>query len=160
MLIANQDPSAVEGLLRTYGGEVMILVLFILVVLALLILVPQLLRSHLRKVEMLHTEHMKALEQGILLPSDDEPSRMAGRTAMLVPMVVIISAATVTCFLVAYRSEQVFAVALAIWSVAGLVSLAAITGGVALLGRLAQLQSGVDDLDEPQPPPEDRTQNP
>jgi hypothetical protein len=106
---------------------------------------------------MLHTEHMKALEQGILLPSDDEPSRMAGRTAMLVPMVVVICAGAVTCFLVAYRCDQVFSVALAVWSVAGLVSLAAITGGVALLGRLAQLQSGLDDLDER--PPENPLQN-
>jgi hypothetical protein len=155
MLFADQDSSAVDALLRTYSGELMILVLFILVVLALFILVPQLLRSHIRKAEMLHAEHMKALEQGILLPTDDEPSRMAGRTAMLVPMVVVIAAATVTCFLVAYRSEQLFSVALAIWSVAGLVSLAAITGGVALLGRLAQLQSGIDDLEE-QAPPENR----
>ena len=100
---------------------------------------------------MAHTEHMKALEQGIYIPRADEPSRAAGRTAMLVPMVVIISAAVVTCFLVAYRSEQVFSVALATWSVAGLVSLAAITGGVALLGRLAQLQSGIEDMEEPKP---------
>jgi hypothetical protein len=74
---------------------------------------------------------------------------------MLVPMVVVISAATVTCFLAAYRSEQVFSVALPVWTVAGIVSLAAITGGVALLGRLAQLQSGVDeedDLDTAKPP--------
>jgi hypothetical protein len=148
MLFANQDTSALDGLLPTYSGELMILVLFILVVLALLILVPQLLRAHLRKAEMVHAEHMRALEQGILLPNDDEASRMAGRTAMLVPMVIVISASTVTCFLVAYRSEQVFSVALAIWSVAGVVSLAAITGGVALMGRLAQLQSGIDDLEE------------
>ena len=67
---------------------------------------------------------------------------------MLVPIVTVISAATVTCFLVAYRSEQVFAVALAVWAVAGVVSLAAITGGVALMGRLAQLHSGLDELDE------------
>jgi hypothetical protein len=41
-----------------------------------------------------------------------------------------------------------FSVALAVWSVAGVVSLAAITGGVALLGRLAQLGSA-DEGDQP-----------
>ena len=150
MLFADQDTT--ETLLRAYSGELMILVLFILVVLTLIILVPQLLRAHLRKSEMEHAEHLKALEQGMLLPPPDEPARAAGRTAMLVPMVVVISAATVTCFLVAYRSEQVFAVALAVWAVAGIVSLAAITGGVALLGRLAQLHTGIDDLNEEKPP--------
>jgi hypothetical protein len=54
-------------------------------------------------------------------------------------MVVICTAGTVTCFLVAYKSENMFAVALTSWTVSGVVSLAAITGGVALMGRLAQL---------------------
>jgi hypothetical protein len=108
-------------------------------------LVPQLLKAHLRKSEMLHQQSLRALEQGIVLPVADEPTRAAGRTAMLVPMVVVICAGTVTCFLVAYRTNDVFAVALAVWSVAGIVSLAAITGGVALIGRLAQLKAGVED---------------
>jgi hypothetical protein len=148
MLFANQDSVTTESLLRAYSGEITILLVFVLVVISLMVLVPQLLRSHLRKSEMQHAEHLKALEQGVLLSPDDEPSRAAGRTAMLVPMVTVISAATVTCFLVAYRSDQLFAVALAVWAVAGVVSLAAITGGVALLGRLAQLHSGMDDLEE------------
>jgi hypothetical protein len=67
-------------------------------------------------------------------------------------MVVIIAAATVTCFLVAYKSENLFAVSLAVWSVAGVVSLAAITGGVALIGRLAQLTSGVEEEETPSHP--------
>jgi hypothetical protein len=134
--------------MTAYRGELMILVLFVLVVISLIILVPQLLRAHLRKAEMIHAEHLKALDQGLLLPPPDEPSKAAGRTAMLVPIVSIISAATVTCFLVAYRDTMVFAVALAVWAVAGVVSLAAITGGVALLGRLAQLQSGVNDYED------------
>ena len=73
---------------------------------------------------------------------------------MLVPMVSVISAATVTCFLIAYRDNYVFAVAMSVWVVAGIVSLAAITGGVALLGRLAQLQFGMEeevDEDEEKP---------
>jgi hypothetical protein len=151
MLLAIQDSSNLDQMFNAYRGEFMILVLFVLVVLALIILVPQLLRSHLRKAEMLHAEHLKAIEQGIMLPPPDEPARAAGRTALLVPMVAVISAATVTCFLVAYRDNNVFAVALAVWAVAGVVSLAAITGGVALLGRLAQLQSGIDDLEEETP---------
>jgi len=152
MLLATQDITSTEQFLIAYRGELMILVLFILVVISLVVLVPQLLRAHLRKSEMLHAEHLKALEQGVLLPPPDEPARAAGRTAMLVPIVAVISAATVTCFLVAYRdSINVFPVALAVWAVVGVVSLAAITGGVALLGRLAQLQSGIDDLDHEKP---------
>jgi hypothetical protein len=151
MLFAYQESPLNDGL-KAYSGELMILVLFILVVATLIILVPQLLRSHLRKCEMQHEEHLKALEHGVLIQPPDEPARAAGRTALLVPMVVVISAATVTCFLVAYRSEYAFAVALTVWAVSGIVSLAAITGGVALLGRLAQLQSGVEELDEEKPP--------
>jgi hypothetical protein len=139
--------------LERHSGEVVILVLFTIVVLTLFVLVPQLLRAHLRKVEMLHAEHMRALEQGLPVPQADEAARAAGRTAMLVPMVVMITAGTVTCFIAAYRQEEVFAVSLTTWAVGGVVSLAAITGGVALLGRLAQLQKGVEDeelLDEHQ----------
>ena len=131
--------------LERHSHELMILVLFIILVLTLIILVPQLLRAHLRKVEMQHAENLKALEQGLAIPPVDEASRAAGRTAMLVPMVVMIAAGTVTCFIATYRQEEVFGVALAVWSVAGIVSLAAITGGVALIGRLAQLQKGLED---------------
>jgi hypothetical protein len=134
-----------EKFLETHSGEVMFLVLFLLVVGTLVILVPQLLRAHLRRSEMLHQEQMKALEQGHAPAPPDESTRAAGRTAMLVPMVVVIAAGTVTCFLAAYRSDNLFTVAITAWSVAGVVSLAAITGGVALLGRLAQLRSGVDE---------------
>jgi hypothetical protein len=132
----------VEEFFVAHSRELMILVLTVLVLTTLIILVPQLLRAHLRKAEMLHTEHLRALEQGQPLPPSDEAARAAGRTAMLVPMVVMITSGTVTCFLVVCRNEQLFAVTLAIWCVAGIVSLAAITGGVALLGRLAQLQAG------------------
>ncbi len=152
MLIASQD--AAETFLKAFSGELMILVVFVLIVTALLVLVPQLLRVHLRKAEMLHAEHLKSLEQGLAVPPFDEKARAAGRTAMLVPMVSVISAATVTCFLIAYRDNYVFAVAMSVWVVAGIVSLAAITGGVALLGRLAQLQFGMEeevDEDEEKP---------
>src|SRR5262249_33948179 len=92
---------------------------------------------------------MRALEQGQTVPPMDERSLAAGRTALLVPMVVVISAATVTCFMAAFKAEFFFAVSLAVWCVAGIVSLAAITGGVALLGRLGQLHSGQpEDEDE------------
>jgi len=150
MLFAMQEITTPEGFLAAYRGELMILVLMLLVVISLIILVPQLLRAHLRKGEMQHEEHLKALEHGIGLPPVDEATRAAGRTAMLVPMVSVISAATVTCFLIAYRDANVFAVGLAVWAVVGVVSLAAITGGVALLGRLAQLRSGIDELPEPE----------
>jgi hypothetical protein len=138
--------------LEAHSGELMILIMAALLLATLVILVPRLLQSHHRVAEMQHAEHMRALEQGHPLPPVDERTRVAGRTAMLVPMVVIISAGTVTCFLVAYKSENLFAVALAVWTVAGVVSLAAITGGVALIGRLAQLNSEVEEEEPPANP--------
>jgi hypothetical protein len=129
-------------LLERHSGELTILLMFLVTILALIIIVPQLLRAHLRKLELSHQEHMRALEQGIPVPLSDDSSRVAGRATMLVPIVVVISAGTVTCFLVAYRSDNVFSVALAVWTVSGVVCLAAITGGVALIGRLAQLKAG------------------
>lgn len=131
--------------LEKHSGELMILVLAVLVLGTLLVLVPQLLRSHRQTLEMLHIEHLKALEHGQPLPANDEPARAAGRTAALVPMVVICAAGTVTCFLSAYKTDTFFAIALTVWAVAGVVSLAAITGGVALMGRLAQLRTGSHD---------------
>ncbi len=136
-----------EVLLEKHSSEMMILSLFALTMGTLIVLVPQLLRAHLRKVETQHEERMRALEQGLLPPIADDPTRAAGRTAMLVPMVAVICAGTVTCFMVAYKYELIFGVALAVWSVAGVVSLAAITGGVALIGRLAQLKAG-EEVDE------------
>jgi hypothetical protein len=139
--------------LRNHSGEMLMLIVLILVTATLIVLVPQLLRSHLSRSEMLHRENMRALEQGLRAPPSDGPSLAAGRMATLVPMVVFISAGTVTCFLSANRtSEELFRVSLAIWSVAGVVSLAAITGGVALIGRLAQLQSGKDEEQVPENP--------
>ena len=41
---------------------------------------------------------------------------------------------------------------MAVWCVAGIVSLAAITGGVALIGRLAQLQTGDEEGEVPENP--------
>lgn len=141
-----------QGFLETHSGEVMILSLFILIVGTLIVLVPQLIRAHLRKVEMQHIEHLRALEAGLPLPPPEESARLAGRAAMLVPMVVICAASTVTCFLVAYKAENVVAVALSVWCVAGVVSLAAITGGVALMGRLAQLESSEREEHPPENP--------
>jgi hypothetical protein len=138
-----------ELLLEKHSGELIILILSALVMVTLLVLVPKLLQSHHKTKEMRHTERMRALEQGQMLPPPDDRSWAAGRTSFLVPMVVVCVAGTVTCFLAAYRSETLFSVALVVWSVAGVVSLAAITGGVALLGRLAQLGSH----DEQERPP-------
>jgi len=136
---------AMEDFLKTHSGELMLLVLFAMVVGTLVVLVPQLLKAHLRKGEMQHLEHLKAIEQGLPVSAPDESARLAGRIAMLVPMVVMITAGTVTCFLVAYRADSVVSVSLAVWCVAGVVSLAAITGGVALMGRLAHLHTGVEE---------------
>jgi hypothetical protein len=131
-----------KNFVEVHSGALTILVLCALVMATLLTLVPQLLRAHMRALEMLHDEHMRALEQGIPVAPPDDRSIATGRMAVLVPIVVICSAATVTCFLVAYGTDHVFSVALIAWSVAGVVALAAVTGGVALMGRLAQLHSG------------------
>ena len=114
-------------------------------------MLPQLLRANLRKAEMWHDERLKSIEKGIPPALDDDRSRMAGRVATLVPMVGLISAATVTCVALVYKSENQFAVALAVSVVAGVVSLAAVTGGVALMGRLARLQSDDEEKDEEEP---------
>jgi hypothetical protein len=135
-----------------HSGEVLILILSVLVLGTLIYLVPRLLQAHQRALELQHEENIKARENGHTIAPPDERALAAGRTAMLVPMVVNISAGTVTCFLAAYKSEHLFAVSLAVWCVAGLVSLAAITGGVALIGRLAQLKSGLDDEEPPTHP--------
>ncbi len=144
------DPVPHPEFWQQHSGDLMILILSAGVFVTLLILVPQLLRARQRLLEIRHTEQMRALDQGLPLQQVDERSVAAGRTAFLVPMVAICTAGTVTCFLVAYRSELIFNVALAVWCVAGVVSLAAITGGVALMGRLAQLHAG----EEVEPVPE------
>lgn len=119
----------------------MILLLAVLIMSTLLVLVPQLLKANQRIQEQRHAERVQSLDKGMRLPSEDARTRAAGRTASLVPMVTVIAAGTVTCFLVAYRSESLLAVTITVWSVTGIVSLAAITGGVALLGRIAQVDA-------------------
>jgi hypothetical protein len=134
-----------QNFIERNTGAITILVLSFLVLVTLLILVPQLLRWHQRGLEMQHLERMRTLEQGQIPVTHDPRSLAAGRIAILVPMVVICAAATVTCFLVAYKIDNVFAISLAVWCVAGVIALAAITAGVALLGRLAQFESGISD---------------
>ena len=79
-----------ESFVERHSGALTILVLALLLLVALLILVPQLLRSRQRTIELHHSEVMAALEKGQTLPGPDDRSRAAGRTAMLVPMVSII----------------------------------------------------------------------
>jgi hypothetical protein len=134
-----------DQLLQQHSGEIMILTLSALLLGTLLVLVPQLLRAQHSWQEARHTENMRSLEQGLPPVRSDERSMSAGRVALLVPIVSVCTAGTVTCFIVAYRSEIVFSVALAVWSIAGVVSLAAIICGLALLGRLAQLHTGSEE---------------
>ena len=141
-----------DHFLELHSGEVTIMVLGVMVLGTLLVVVPQLLRVHRDSQEMLHAERMRALEQGMQPAHSDDLSVLAGRTAFLVPIVVVCVAGVVTCFLVAYRSESVFAVGLLVWIVAGVASLAAITGGIALMGRLAQLHSTSPEEDPPANP--------
>lgn len=120
----------------------MVLFLAAMVMATLLVLVPKILRAQQSQQERQHAERLRSLEKDLPIPSDDNRARAAGRTASLVPIVTVIVAGTVTCFLVAYRSDSLLAVTISVWSVAGVVCLAAVTGGVALLGRLAQFAAG------------------
>jgi hypothetical protein len=139
-------------LITNYSGALLILILSAMVLGTLLVLVPHLLRAHQRSLEWQHEEHMKALEQGQPLPPPDLLARAAGRTATLVPMVIMCTAGVVSCFLIAYRPNDIFSVALTVWLVAGVVSLSATAGGVTLMTRLAGLReevpSGEDFADE------------
>ena len=144
----NFNEQLFNDILKEHSGEALILTLACLVLITLIVVLPQLLRANLRKNEMWHEQRLRSLEKGVPLPPDDDRARLAGRTAMLVPMIVMISAATVTDFLAVYKSENLFAVALSIWVVAGVVSLAAMTSAVALIGRLAQIQAGEKEEDE------------
>jgi hypothetical protein len=137
-----------NAIFENYSRDIMIVLLVAMVMATLLVLVPKLLRAHLSNQAQRHAERLQVLERGLPLPRDDSRARAAGRTAALVPMVTVISAGTVTCFLVAYRSEYLLSVTITVWSVAGLISLFAITGGAALLGRLAQLDTQEDEEDE------------
>lgn len=130
------------GFWENHSNELLVLILAAMVLLSLVVIVPQLLRAHFRIQELRHTERIRGLEAGVPVPPPDDRVRTAGRIAIVVPSVAVIVAGNVTCFLVVYRSEYVLAVTIAAWCVAGLVSLAAITGGVALVGRLAQLEAG------------------
>ena len=145
--------------IKEHSGELVMLTLACILMVTLLIALPQLLRANLRKNEMLHLERLKSIEKGLPLPVDDDRARLAGRTAMLVPMIVMLSAATVTSFLAVYKSENLFAISLAIWVVGGAVSLAAITGGVALIGRLASIQAGEKDEEDEEETPESSYMN-
>jgi hypothetical protein len=144
----------IDEIIKAHSNELLILAILCVIVVTLLIALPQLLRANLKKAEWWHEERLKAIDKGLPMPADDDRSRVAGRIALLVPMVVMISAGTVTSTLVVYKSEQLFAVALAVWVVAGVVSLAAITGGVALMGRIALLQAGEPEEDEEHEPKE------
>jgi hypothetical protein len=135
-------------LLQEHSGELLIFALTFLLLLTCLAILPFLLRHNHRKAEMTHHERMKAIEKGLQPSIEDDRARAAGRTALFVPMVVMLAAAGVTCFLVSTHVENLFAISLAVWVVAGTVSLAAITGGVALIGRLAQIQARQEDEDE------------
>jgi hypothetical protein len=126
-----------EHFLEQHSGELTILVMTVLVLGTLLVVVPQLLRAYHQAMAMEHAEHMQALEQGQNLPPPEHLSRLGGRVAFLVPIVVVCVAGTVTCFLAAYKTDNTFSVTLVVWIIAGAVSLAAVTGGVALMGRLA-----------------------
>jgi hypothetical protein len=139
---------------KEHSGELLILLLACILMGTLLIVLPQLLRMNIRKNEMWHEERLRSIEKGLPLPLDDDRSRLAGRIALLVPMVVMIAAGSVTSFLIVYKTENLFAIALAIWVVAGVVSLTALTGGVALMGRLAQIQAGEPEEEDEEEPSE------
>src|SRR5689334_10467679 len=114
MFVLFADETA-RTFLEAYSSQLMLLVICAMVLLAVLVLGPQVLRARQRTAEMQHEEQLRALELGQVLPRTEERSVYAGRTAALVPMVVVIAAGTVTCFLATSKSENLFAVALTAW---------------------------------------------
>ncbi len=142
-------PFQFEAFYKEHSGGILILILTGILLLGLLVLIPQLLRWHLQATELQHKERMKALEAGQVLPQENVLRQAAGRTAVLVPAIVVIAAATVTCYLAVYKSDNLLGLALTVWCVAGVVSLAAITAGVALMGRLAHLDEPPEHEEEP-----------
>jgi hypothetical protein len=148
ILLMDVADTAQPDFLEKYGREGTILLLTAMAMLTLLFLVPRLLATRRESQQRQHLERMKALEIGHAPAHTDERSVYAGRAASLVPMVAICAAAAVTCFMSVYRPDYFFSISLVAWTVSGVVSLAAIMGGVALLGRLAQLQVGAPEEDE------------
>src|SRR5260370_25033845 len=95
-----------EEALKQHSGELTIMIMSAMLLLTLLLLVPHLLRSHLKSLEMRHEENMRALEQSTSLPQIDERSLFAGRTAVLVPIVSICTAGTGPCLLAASKTPD------------------------------------------------------
>src|SRR5262249_32258181 len=95
-------PADPRSFVEAHSSELAILILSAMVLGTLLLIVPRLLRTRSQAIELEHAERMKALEQGLTLPMPDHRSVAAGRTAYMVPMVVFITAGTVTCFLTVY----------------------------------------------------------
>ena len=147
-ILAWADPAEPISKLDWYFQQpgILILILTAMLLIGLLILIPQLLRSHQHTMELQHNERMKALEAGQILPQENVLRGAAGRTAVLVPAITVCTAGAVTCYLVVYKSDNLMALALTVWCVSGVVSLAAITAGVALMGRLAHLDDPMDEL--------------
>src|SRR5262249_20638876 len=96
-------PSSFQGadmpldlFLEKHSAELTIVILGAMILGTLLVVVPQLLRHDRQNQERLHTERMRALEQGHQPQAHDDRTWAAGRTAFLVPMVVVCAAGTVT----------------------------------------------------------------
>src|SRR5215831_17931640 len=85
----DQNDMVLLTFLKEHSGEMLILAIIALVLITLLIILPQLVRANMRKAEMWHEQRIKSLEKGIPLPLDDDRARLAGRTALLVPIVVM-----------------------------------------------------------------------
>ena len=142
-----------QEFVQQHSGGILVLILTAMVVIALLFLIPQLLRANQHTLELQHNERMKALEAGQILPQENVLRRGAARTAVLVPAIAVCAAATVTCYLVVYKSDSLVALALTVWCVTGVVSLASITAGVTLMARLAHLDD--EPLEEESEPSEE-----
>ena len=76
--IGQASGTTLEAFLEKHSGELVILALGLLVLITLIVIVPQLLRAHMRKAEMTHLQRMKALEAGMNLPAEDDRARVAG----------------------------------------------------------------------------------
>src|SRR5260370_41130668 len=95
-----------DQFLEKHSSELIILIIAALVLGALLVLVPQLLRARRHTADLQHAEQMRALEHGHVLYSPDERSRAAGCAALLGPRAVCVSAGPPTLCRPALQSSR------------------------------------------------------
>ena len=66
-------------LLDTHSKELTLVALMVLVLVTLMIIVPQLLRAHMRRMEMLHDENLKMIAARLTTPATTQTPSETGK---------------------------------------------------------------------------------